>query len=82
MRILMHRPQILNMLLPRAPHVPALRHARVVLPRMEQIHVLGQGPVESHHAEGLAQVRDPPAVDDGPRLRLGAAPRVPAEGVG
>lgn len=80
MRIGVRLAQVLAVLLERACLVPPLRYARVVLPRVKQLDVRRVGGVERHHAEGLAQVRDVPAVDDGPGAGLGAPARVPGEG--
>lgn len=77
MGVLVDVAQVLAVLLQRARLVPALRHARVVLPLVEQAQVLGVLPVERDHGEGLAQVRDPAAVDDGAGRGLGRAHGVP-----
>lgn len=78
-RVLVHAPQVLAVLGQRARLVPALRHARVVLPRVEQRQVRRVRVVERHHAELLAQVRHVPAVDGAAGPRLGRPPRVPHE---
>jgi len=70
--------QIGAVLLQRARQVPPLRYARVVLPHVEEGQVLRILAVEGHHAESLAQVRDPTAVDDGARPGLDGPARVPS----
>lgn len=81
-RIRLHRLQVRAVLLKRAALVPALRHARVVLPGVEQIDVLCVVDVERDHGKGLAQVRDPAAVDDGAWGGLGATEGVEGRGGG
>ena len=79
MGILMRLPQVLAMLLQRPFLVPTLRHARVVLPRVEQLQVRRVGVVQRHHGEVLLQVWDVPAVNHGTGRRLGSTARVPAQ---
>lgn len=76
-RVLVHLAQVLAVLGQGARLVPALRDARVVLPRVEQVEVLGVGVVERDHAELLAQMGDVAAVDGATGSRLGRPARVP-----
>lgn len=65
MRILVDLAQIFTVLLQRSRLVPALRHARVVLPFMEQLQMRRVVVVQMDHGEKLVQVRYVAAVDDG-----------------
>lgn len=79
MRVLVRLAQVLAVLFQCALLVPTLRHARVVLPRMEQLQMRRVGVVQRHHGKVLLQVRDVAAIDDGPRSGLGPPARVPAQ---
>lgn len=81
-RIRLHSLQVRAVLLARPALVPTLRHARVVLPGVEQVDVFLGGDVERDHGKGLAQVWDPATVDDGAGRGLGAPQGVEGGGGG
>lgn len=79
-RVLVQLAQVVAVLVQRARLVPALGHARVVLPQVEIVEVLRVRVVQRHHAEMLAEVGDVAAVQHAPRRRLrrsGEVLRVP-----
>lgn len=76
-RVLVHLAQILAVLGECARLVPALRHTGVVLPRVEEVEVLGVCIVQRNHAEFLAKVRDVSAVNGASGPGLGRPARVP-----
>lgn len=64
MRILIHFLQIVTVLLEGPCLVPPLRNPRIVLPDMEQMHVVLVVVVEMHHGEQFFQVGNVSTVHD------------------
>lgn len=76
-RVFVHLAQVLAVLGECARLVPALRHTGVVLPRVEEVEVLGVGIVQRDHAELLAEMGNVSAVNGASGARLGRPARVP-----
>lgn len=66
----MQIPQIPTMLFQRPRLVPALCNARIVLPRVEEIQVLGILVIEGHHGEVFLEMGDVATVNYGTGSRF------------